>query len=376
MRKRLLAAVITVLALSAPAVASASDGSSCPMYRVPVHLSPGDSTVWHVAGWLCGPAKNGGTVQILSPGGWYSHSYFDWPQDPGRYSYVRTLAAAGYATFNIDRIGIGQSDHPPAVLVNLPSEAFIAHQLVQDLRAGAIGGGAGAFGGTHFGKVILVGHSFGSFLSVFEAATYHDVDGLILTGALVTPGSGYARLFSSLYPAQLDPRFATAGLPLGYVTTLPGTRGGLFYDLQAADPTVIALDEATKETATAGEAASFYQWEALTRLVHTPVLSAVGDHDRFFCDIQCGTPLSATSLEPAYWSPDACLELFVLPHAGHDIDLHPNAPTFFAAATDWSNRRVGRSAAAAPSQPCGAGAAGASTAPSRERPNRSTNHNR
>jgi hypothetical protein len=47
-------------------------------------------------------------VQILSPGGWYSHTYFDWPLDPARYSYMRAAAAAGYATFNIDRIGIGQ----------------------------------------------------------------------------------------------------------------------------------------------------------------------------------------------------------------------------------------------------------------------------
>jgi hypothetical protein len=185
-----------------------------------------------------------------------------------------------------------------------------------------------------------------------------DVDGLILTGALATPGSGYARLFSSLYAAQLDPRFATAGLPLGYVTTLPGTRGPLFYDQQAADPAVIALDEQTKETATAGEAASFYQWEALTRLVHVPVMSAVGDRDSFFCDIRCGTPLSATALEPAYWSSDACLELFVLADAGHDIDLHPNAPDFFAAAADWANRRVGASARDTPTQLCSSSSAG------------------
>jgi pimeloyl-ACP methyl ester carboxylesterase len=162
-----LALAVTAGASVAPArtLVASQSAPVCQRYLVLVRLSPGDATVWQLAGWLCGPAQNGRTVQILSPGGWYSHVYFDWPQDPGRYSYVRALAAAGYATFNVDRIGIGQSDHPPAALVNLPAEAFIAHQLVQDLRAGAVGG-------VRFGKVILVGHSYGSFLSVFEAATY------------------------------------------------------------------------------------------------------------------------------------------------------------------------------------------------------------
>ncbi len=321
----------------------------CQRYRVPVRLAELDPTVWHVAGWLCGHPRDGDTIQVLFPGGWTGHIYWDWPQHPARYSYVGALAAAGYATFNIDRIGTGQSDHPPAVLVNLPAEAYVAHQFVGDLRAGAIGG-------VRFRKVILVGSSFGSFLSIFEAAIYGDVDGLIVSGALVTPGSGYARLFASVYPAQLDPRFANANLPLGYTTTLPGSRADLAFYRQTADPDVIALDEQTKETGTAGEAASFYQWEAFTRQVHVPVLSAVGDHDAFFCDIQCGTPGSATMLEPAYWSPDTCLEQFVLPGAGHLIVLHHNAPLFFNTAAEWANRRVGASAGVSATEPCLSGA--------------------
>jgi hypothetical protein len=46
-----------------------------------------------------------------------------------------------------------------------------------DLRGGAIGG-------VQFGKVIEVGHSFGSIASWEEAATYHDINGVIITGRI------------------------------------------------------------------------------------------------------------------------------------------------------------------------------------------------
>jgi len=40
-------------------------------------------------------------------------------------------------------------------------------------------------------------------------------------------------------------------------------------------------------------------------------------------------------------SAQACLEAYVLPTAGHSINLHLNAPDWFAAALAWSDRRVG-----------------------------------
>lgn len=98
---------------------------------------------------------------------------------------------------------------------------------------------------------MLAGHSLGSIIGVQQAATYHDVDGLVVTGFLHTYGPGIAVLLANLYPSALDPRFATLGLDLGYLTTKPGTRGPTFYYLPNADPAVIALDEQTKELGTA-----------------------------------------------------------------------------------------------------------------------------
>jgi len=80
--------------------------------------------------------------------------------------------------FDYDRIGNGQSSHPSSTEISVASDAFVAHQVVQALRSGRIGG-------TAFQRVVLIGHSLGSFTSWQEAGEYHDVDGVILTGIAI-----------------------------------------------------------------------------------------------------------------------------------------------------------------------------------------------
>ena len=71
----------------------------------------------------------------------------------------------------------------------------------------------------------LVGHSLGSGIATVEAATFNDVDGLILTGFLHTFAPAIGAVPAALYPARDDPRFAGRNLPVDYLTTQPGTRG-------------------------------------------------------------------------------------------------------------------------------------------------------
>ena len=52
------------------------------------------------------------------------------------------------------------------------------------------------------------------------------------------------------------------------------------------------------------------------------------------------------------YSPKACLETFVLPNSGHDMNLHPNAPDWFKVANEWVARRVGATVKAAPTELC------------------------
>jgi alpha/beta hydrolase family protein len=343
-------ALLLLPAAPAPATPAADDAvdATCERHDLALRLFEGDLQTHHVAGWLCATAPHAGqTLLLASPTGLSTHAYWDWPVDKDTYSFVRHATQAGYAVFNYDRIGTGQSERPAAALVQLPSEAFVIHQLVGALRAGAIGS-------VPFGKVVLVGNSLSSLIDIYEAETRQDVDGLITTGAFVGPSPvGLAKLFAAFYPAQLDPKFAgDAGIPLGYATTQPGSRTDFFY-VPATDPATLALDEALKDTATVGEAGTFPIWIPFTRLVDVPVLSVMGDHDVLFCVTVCAEDGVEATKEPLFWGDATCLEVRILPDAGHFLQLQPNSAAAFAGlAPEWLARRMGVDAEHPPAAPC------------------------
>jgi hypothetical protein len=168
-----LGALIALLQAQVALAAEQANGcASTTKYSIPVTLSAGDPTVYHIAGWLysLGPAA-GKTVQVVIHGATYDQNYFNSPYQPGNYSYVDYLIGAGYAVLDIDRIGSGLSDHPAdPEEVTIVSGAYTIHQIVQGLRNGTIAG-------IKFEKVMLVGHSVGSAITLVETAIYNDVDG-------------------------------------------------------------------------------------------------------------------------------------------------------------------------------------------------------
>jgi pimeloyl-ACP methyl ester carboxylesterase len=305
----------------------------CQRETVPVRLSAQATTAYHIAGWLCADGSPR-VVEVLIPGLTYGASYWNFPLDPSRYSYVRAATAAGFATLSIDRLGTGASSHPPAAEVTATSEAFALHQVVQRLRAGRL----------RFRTVVLVGHSYGSDVALREAATYADVSGVISTGWLTAGNpAGHLQVRDSYdASARDDPKFAHVSLPGGYVTTKPGTRGADFYNTAQASPAVIGQDEALKETVTTGELASVVVPvpRATTRQIRVPVLLADGQDDNLDCSaslpgVSCASAAALITREQANYAPQACLQAFVLPGAGHSINLHPGAPLWFAAANRW-----------------------------------------
>jgi pimeloyl-ACP methyl ester carboxylesterase len=338
----LVALIVVASAPGASASASAGaavNGQQCSEPYTTVTLSDLDPTLYPVYAQLCWRgALAGKTVQILEAGGTYGHSYWDFPYQPSTYSYVQAATDRGYATLNVDHIGTGLSAKPLAELVNVQTHAYVHHQLVQKLHAGG-------FENTPFNKIIAVGHSLGSGVSVIEAAQYHDVDGIVVTGLMheMNPVAiaGFATL---MHPAQLDPKFANDNLPLGYTTTVPGQRTGFFFNAAMAGPNAIAADEQLKATSSDGELLTLptILLPNYSLNLTVPVLVTVGQKDFGMCNelagLTCASSAAVLARERPLYAPATQLESYVQPQAGHAINLHTNAQQGYQAILDWAKR--------------------------------------
>jgi len=345
-----LVCVLAVAALTPSSARAEQGGLRCEELTFDVTLSPSDATVYSVFGVLCSQGSiHHKTIQITLHGSTYSHSYWDWPYQPGTYSYMRRATAAGYGVLNLDRIGVGQSDRPPAEAVTIGANAFVVHQIVQALRGGDLV--VHAFGRIRADRVALVGHSLGSVISIQEAGTYGDVDGVVLTGVshTITPALGEA--LSTLYPASFDPRFSGQSIPDGYLTSLPGSRG-IFYYLPSADPVVLAIDEQTKETVTVAELNTALPALGFSSAIHVPVLVAVGDFDAAFCAPPTCSVSGSLANEASFYPADACVETAAIANVGHDLNLHLQAQTAYNVVLSWMDRRVGSNTKVPPTDPC------------------------
>jgi pimeloyl-ACP methyl ester carboxylesterase len=340
-----VAALGFVISLSTvtPIQVHASDKEEhCQDITVPVSIAEGQPAQYQIWGQLCTP-DNGpvATVQVLLHGLNYSHVYWDFPFEPRQYSYVRWANGAGYATFNPDRIGVGHSSHPPSGAVTLQSNAFAIHQVVAALRGGTTAG-------HRFDKVVLVGHSYGSDVAKLEASVYGDVDALVLTGnAHRISASAVAVLAQLGQPVIQVPRLAAEVPPGddGYVTVQDASRPLVMYNVPNADPRVIALDIATKETNTFGELATIGDANvpSVTAHLRVPILIVNGTKDRLACAPDATNCSSAASLEAAEqpFYPETRLDAVVIPDAGHAINLHRNAARAYRSVIAWTNRHVG-----------------------------------
>lgn len=349
------AALFTVICLACPSCggavvgltgaarsnAAVQAGTSCTPVSLPVALSRLTPKAYTVRGQLCVPAgAKPDTVQVLVPGATYNDIYWDFPYQPAKYSYVRAMTAAGYATLNFDPLGFGQSSHPPSALVTIEAEAYVVHQVIKAARNGAAG--------SSFAHVILVSHSMGTAVAWHEAAAYHDENAVIATGNTHHQSlGGTLEAGVDVHPAAMDPRFAGAGLDPGYLTTRPGKRARLFYNRADASPAVIAEDEKTKDTVTLTYMATYFGEDVDfdTARINVPVLIAVGQEDALMCTglgaDDCSSSSALLRSEGPYYQPSACLQAFVLPDAGHDLNLSLNAQAFFAVAERWANSWVG-----------------------------------
>jgi pimeloyl-ACP methyl ester carboxylesterase len=329
-------AVIGIAFMLVPVPATAAE-ATCEDLLFPVSVLGLPHTM---AGRLCTPS-GANTVQVLIPGASYRSAYWDIEVTPEVRSYRRAMNLAGYATLTVDRLGTGRSSSPPSAVVTALTQAGAVHQVVTALRSGALGPG--------FDKVIVAGHSLGSAIAVIEAATYRDVDGVLVTGMTHHLNVlGTAPIAATLAPALLDPLFAGRVLDPGYLTTLPGTR---FTSMHAPAPYNAAVaqhDEATKDVVAAtevGDAALFGSVAPYSILIDVPVLTVVASRDPVVCGLLATNCTSSATLlqgERLFYAPAARLQAYLLPNYGHALNYAPNAPQYHDVVVRWADGMVGR----------------------------------
>ncbi|MEV6241169.1 alpha/beta fold hydrolase [Lentzea sp. NPDC051838] len=270
---------------------------------------------------LCDPGSD--TAVVLVPGASYNSAYWDFPYEPATYSFSRELNVRGHATATVDRLGTGSSIKPLGVTVTAMRQAAAVNEVVQSLRDKG------------FGKVVLAGHSLGSMIAILSAATFHNVDGVVVTGAThaIDPLAVVTILGSKVEPRSLlDP---------AYLTTKEGERYNAFHTPGDVDPQVIATDEATKDVFSAAEAPDGLSLGVVlpySALIDVPVLIAVGEKDSVFCTAlarDCSTAQRLVEQERPYYAGSPDVRGYVLQGAGHDANLHPRAKELQRAVADW-----------------------------------------
>lgn len=338
-------ASVGLIVLPQTAGVKGAGNPTCEEHYVPVTLTndPG-ATVYNVYGELCykGTPHNK-TVQLLVPGTTYTGEYWDSGFKPEVYSYVEVATMAGFATFNIDRIANGRSDKPPGEEATIEAAVLTVHQIIEQLRNGDIGGEA-------FGKVLIVGHSFGSILAIEVATTYPaDVDGVLLTGYVHKTDFDPAlvELFnSSFYFANDDPLFAGQFPNNDYFTTVPGVRDDLFYNVSNAEQGMIDHDEATKGITPLGETNAeplFLGFLSPSPNIQVPTMLIVGEND-ILCTSEvfdCTDEAEMQDWEEQFFAPEACINVQTVEDAGHVFNYHLNAHDAYVDMLGWALLRVG-----------------------------------
>ena len=322
-------------------------GVTCTELVIPVRLSPGSLFEFDVVGDLCAPGSPAGRVlQVMVSGSGYGSVYWDFPYEPDTYSYVRAALRQGYATFHFDRLGIGRSDHPPGVLLNVDRQADVLQQVIAALNEQH-----------EFSAVATVGHSFGSVTFIAHALRYPDsVAGVVLTGFAhnTNPGFTMAMRTGVDFAAFKGP-FVGRLVDPTYVISKPGSRGDTFYTLENADPVVVETDELNRQPTALGEVLSSAKYFGpQSRDLTVPVLLLLGEDDFVVCGgaLDCTDHDAVVAHEAGFFSPAACLETVLLTDTDHNPNLHRNAPGNFAIMLDWVQRRVGSGTGGAPTAPC------------------------
>ncbi|EIW55290.1 alpha/beta-hydrolase [Trametes versicolor FP-101664 SS1] len=283
------------------------------------------NSTYRIGATVCG---SGGPTLILTHGIIESKLYWR-PNFPGalKYSFVDAAVAQGYSVLSYDRIGVATSGIvDPLNDAQFQVESAVLSALTQYARK--------TMNAT---QVALIGHSYGSYISVAAASDVQAsgaIDAVVLTGF-----SGTVQYFAPF----------VAGAALRVARTLNPLRWGRLASsyLTSADRFALAyvyfagnFSRAVADWTFAVEAEPFALGELPSLLdtqiafdhVTAPVLVLQGRHDVSACGGDCVGLLDATA---ALFTGSKGVQTVDNLPAGHDLFLHEVAPQAFKIVFDF-----------------------------------------
>ncbi len=333
--------VAAVVCLSAGAAPAAAEEPPAEFVNQPVSFvvqnvnktavpCSGDSKTHTVRGHLTGPASVLGSTESTS-GTFYLHGLelgeWFWQLPVDGFNHAEELAKRGHVSVTIDRLGYGASDHASGYKSCVGTHANIAHQIVQQLRAGSYGGDLHP----KFARVALAGHSLGAAIAQVEAYTFRDVDAV----ALLSYADIALSLSAVLTSTSWGPICGLGGKP-----SAKGAPGYSFFTRDQADyrknflaqapPDVLSYADGERRINPCGDLLSAVPAAVVSGIsanrIKVPVLLMMGNKDLVFDSSRIALQ------KPLYGGPTT---VRVLPGATHGLTVDRTAAEFRNALEEW-----------------------------------------
>jgi pimeloyl-ACP methyl ester carboxylesterase len=314
---------------------SLDTGGEMATTQIPIDrdLLPGvdhlDASIFHTGA----PAP---VVVVATPGGGMSRRYFD--LDLAGYSMATHLAGRGIAFVAVDLPGVGTTP-PPADLRLLHPDTLAAilasatANIVDIVRhATCERGPVGQADAT----IVGLGHSMGAMLTVIAQAHHRPFDALVLLG---WSGRGLPEMLlpdeTAIAGRPDRARVTIADLALarfGDLLPPPASRGT---DTTASDFLLrVPIDDAVRTSLRGAKA------RLLTQAGLWAMIPGIGDREQSAIDVPvlCGVGEMDITGDPndlPGYLPNADVEVFVQPGAGHNGNVGPSRAELWDAVVDW-----------------------------------------
>jgi pimeloyl-ACP methyl ester carboxylesterase len=324
----------------------------------PVAGLKNETATYTVSATFCSPKEPAGgrekTVLLATHGLAYDGQYWDSAYLPEEYSFVENMVARGYSVFYYDRIGTGSSQMWVQVLplhdVRLWSltsshsvsgytnqgapQIEIAAQLATLIRNGSYTGAIGPAS-----SIVLVGHSFGSYVSNSIMVKYPNVaDAAVLTGQSYAPDACIKDKLAVLalrISSELDP-LRYPSYDSGYLSSADIAQHTVAffkapYELEAA----LYAYSITAPTAI-GEFLSG-DGDSVAPRFTGPVLIANGEFDLAECHGSCVAAFAKQKPNEVF-PKSRLVETLLHPRGGHGVNFARNASDFYAGIAGFLER--------------------------------------